>query len=241
MNIFLMYNMGNSGGSWFEQVCNSNPRVRAWEEVLRQLNKLELLSKNPVERNIQSDEWVLEFLKEKIEENKYDTLGFIKSFGPKTEKFCLENNGRIIQMFRNPIKVVKHKMYTKREGCLYRNKFDLSNKELEFEAHVELYSCFYKKYIDREKKYQTIRLEDLSTSLLTDCKYIKKILEYLTGIEWSAKLISNIKNSVFPRDKRDFNDRDDEIAWSLWNKREREVFKKYFKEIMLHYNYRMPE
>lgn len=241
MKIFLMYNMGNSGGSWFERVCNSNPKIKAWEEILRQLNKLELLPKNPVERNIQSDKWVLEFLKEKIQENKYETLGFIKSFGPKTERFCLENNGRIVQMFRNPIKVVKYKMYKKRENCLYRNKFDISTKEGEFEAHVELYSNFYKKYISREKIYRTIRLEDLNTSLLTDCKYIREVLEYLTNVEWTLNQVFNIKSNVFPRDKQNFIDTDDEIAWSSWNDKEKEVFRKYFEDIMFHFNYRIPE
>lgn len=239
--IFLMYNMGNSGGSWFENVCNSHPKVRAWEEVHRLQNKLHLLPENPTERNLQSDEWALKFIKEKSEENEHETVGLIKSFGPRTEEYCLKNKGKIVQMFRNPVKVVQYKMYKKREGCLYRNKFDLSDKSSEFEAHVELYSCFYQKYINRESIYKTIRLEDLSASLLTDCTYFKEVLEYVTGQSWTSDQVSNIKSGVYPRNKEGFEDQDDVTAWFSWNEKEREVFKKYFKEIMAHFNYRIPE
>lgn len=239
--IFLIYNMGNSGGSWFENVCNSNPRVRVWEEVLRQTGQLKVLPKEPEKRNILSDRLALEFIKKRHEENKYDSVGLIKSFGSETEKYCYKNSGRFIQMYRSPLKVVKYKMYHKKEACLHRNKFDLSNKENEFEAHVEFYQSLYNKFIRRGERIKTVRLEDLSASLMTDGKYIKNILEYITQIEWPFESISFVKSNVFPRGKQNFKDDDDKRAWLSWNDREKEVFNKYFKDIMFDLNYRIPE
>lgn len=237
--IFLMYNIGNSGGSWFEKICNSHPQVHAWEELTRILGNSPPLNEEEILRAEKTDTIAVSFLKEQLQKTEYKSVGLIKSFGQKTVEFCLQNNGAIVQMFRNPIKVVKNKMYSKRRECLIRGVFkEINTEKEEFEAHVEYYASLYLIFLRRAKKYPLIRLEDLNQSITNGTSYLQDVLQDTTGVAWSDQQIAFIKNNIYPTNKVGFDrDRDDEIAWNSWSDQEHGVFLKYFKDIMIEAGY----
>jgi hypothetical protein len=232
--------MGNSGGSWFENVCNSHPKVRAWEELTRLLGNSPPINEKEPGRSQKISKITISFLQEQLDKKQYDSIGLIKSFTNETVNFCLKNNGRIVQMFRNPIKVLNSKMYSKKAECIIRNVIkDINTKEKEFEAHVEFYSSLYKLFFNRSSTYLTIKLEDINKSISEGSFYFKEIIQYVTGVNWSDDQIKNVKNSIFPRQKNNFNDnKEEEMIWNSWSAREREIFVKYFSNLMKEFNYR---
>lgn len=228
--IFLMYNMGNSGGSWFERVCNTHPKVHAWEELTRFLGNSPSLNMPEAHRSRITDKIATDFLKKKSAE--YESVGLIKSFGSRTRDYCLENGGVLVQMFRHPLKVVNHKMGSKKRECLIRGVFDKMDTDAEvFEAHVEYYYSLYRGFHDRG--ILTLRLEDLRDSLHEGTPFFKETIEGVTGVTWSDEQIDNVRSNVLPVNRSSYApDKHDKAVWESWSGEQRSVFKKYFDDLM---------
>ena len=223
--IFLMFNMGNSGGSWFERVCNSHEDILVWEELHRQLGY--------IKANMEEADLVaLEHLKRN--ENRCKSIGLIKSFGKKTVEYCLSSGGNIVQMFRNPIKVVNHKMGKKLDVC---RSCGIDCEDV-FEAHVIFYSMRYNQFIKQGDKYPIYKLEDMSDAIING--RFRGIIESITGVEWNDKQIKRI-NKILPNGKNSFKeDRSENVIWNSWDDFEKEVFIKHFKPIMNEVGYKIP-
>lgn len=223
--IFLMFNMGNSGGSWFERVCNSHEDILAWEELHRQLGY--------VKANMEEADIVaMEHLKKNVDRCK--SIGLIKSFGKHTIDYCLSFGGNIVQMFRNPIKVVNHKMGKKIDAC---RSCGIDCEDV-FEAHVKFYSMRYRQFIDRNDKYPLYRLEDLSDAIMNGD--FRNIIESITGIEWDDRQVNRV-SSILPSGKKSFEEDDaDKAIWKSWDDFEKDMFIKHFKPIMDEMRYEVP-
>lgn len=225
--IFLMYNMGNSGGSWFERVCNSRNDIRAWEELHRQL-KYEKVDMD------EADKIALDFIKQNI--GQYTSVGLIKSFGKRTVSYCLDNGGIITQMYRNPIKVINHKMGKKTEAC---KKCGIECSDI-FTAHIRFYKMRYEQFLSNSSKYPTFRLEDLSASIIEDRNQFSFIMKSITGVDWNESQILKAV-SVYPLGRSSFeDDRSDVKIWNQWDQEKRKIFLHHFESIMKKAGYSIP-
>ena len=245
-NLFLMWNMGSSGGSWFEKVCNIHPDVGAWEEPIRQIitpNSEEWYErKHWDEDQLRTmSEKTLELFKSFEMSGKWKSIGFVKGFIPYVHEYCLHKNAVIVQMFRNPIKVVSAKFEKKiiPTGKWMKKHWgedlDITNKKRWFECHVARYASFYQGFIDKQNENMLIRLEDLNESLRGDYSYFKKTMEHITQVEWDQKFISEVKQlKPYKEKKRSAYkiENSDKALWLQWEKWQVKVFKKYFAHIM---------
>ena len=224
--IFLMYNMGNSGGSWFERVCNTRKDVNAWEELHRQKEYVKIDMAD-------ADQYALDFLK--VQSQHVKCVGLIKSFGKKTVEYCKAVDGVITQMYRNPIKVINHKMGKKTDGC---KKLGIDCSDI-FEAHIKFYRIRYELFQSQSKEYITFRLEDVN-SIHDDIQKFREFLEITTGIEWSGDEVRNAQK-VMPYGKTSFADDGlEKIIWGGWDKRQRRMFLENFEHIMSIGGYPIP-
>lgn len=225
--IFLMYNMGNSGGSWFERVCNSHPDVHAWEELHRQMG----YAKQSMEA---ADVYAVEFLRNQIE--KWKSIGLIKSFGKQTVDYCKANDGKIVQMYRHPIKVVDHKMGKKTDAC---RKVGISTGDV-FTDHVRFYRSRYEQFQNNSERYPLFRLETLSDHLVNKPRRFSEIMQFITGVEWTDSQVSKVL-SVLPTGKKSFDEDHSEIRiWERWNQHQKDVFVENFESIMRKAGYSLP-
>jgi len=181
-----------------------------------------------------ADKYAVNFLEEN--KNKFKSVGLIKSFGKRTIDYCLESDGKIVQMFRNPIKVVNHKMGKKTEACK-RHNIDCSDI---FEAHVKFYSMRYQQFINNSEKYPLYKLEDLSDMIMNKKEEFKFIMEFITGVQWTDKQIHHI-NNILPCGKSSFSEDNLDITiWDSWNEHQKGVFLEHFEKIMKTTGYGVP-
>ena len=230
-HILLIFNMGNSGGKWFEDVCNIHEDVQVWQEA-NHLLKINKLGRKP-QYNI-----VYDFFMNQYKNNPKKTIGLIKAFDKRLLRFAEQNSGSIIQMFRHPIGVVNFKTGHKMEICEQRGLFDkLDTPEKIFEAHVDFYASRYQAYTDNSHKWPVVKLENLKKSLRDKTPYFVETLKNALKVDWrdehTQKVISlgvNPELSV----KEDFSHFD---IWKSWEDWKKDIFLKYFENIMKHYNY----
>jgi len=265
MAVFLMYNMGCSGGSWFEKICNTHPEVRAWEEVARTLgffgaNMLGRIQATSIDRAQATAMYdvVLWFLANQA--RRHRSVGLIKTFDLAIVDYCLSQGGTVVQMVRNPIKVIGFK-YPRAVWTANRNGERQSEIEV-FENHVRRYANRYRLYMDRD--YQLIRVEDLSASLAATpaAPHFCRTMEYITQVEWNEEAVGRVRREAHPRGREDIPDPDcwksdpfieahygargvlesrsrGAHSWEIWDADRRKIFLKYFEPIMaaLGYNY----
>lgn len=263
-NILLMYNVGNSGGSWMEAVLNSHPDVQVWEEPRRHL-KLPKPGEGLTNEQIQVV--LVKQLVEWMGEKKWGCVGFIKGFRPVVEKaaFCLSDNVIFAQQFRHPIKVIHGTRKRSKQPRNYWGREPVGEKEY-FIGHVGWQARRYRKYLARCNSIATLRLEKLSRSLASNCVYITRALEYMTGLMWTGKQIENIYYNVWPRHRQDapgpvavwLNPKDEYLRrkrlvpwdkrpdpsvteiWEHWKQWQRKIFVEEFQAICLSCGYTIP-
>lgn len=234
-HIVLIFNVGHCGGRWFQDICNLHGDVQLWQEVNHYLN----VDKKSVKEQFNT---IYNFFIEQYNTNPKKVLGLIKAFDERLIKFCENNNGLIFQMLRNPIDVVDAKNGQKMQECLNRGTFNrLETEEEIFEAHTEFYSSIYKEYINRKDRWPIIKLEDLNYYLKNDTIKFRRILESILKVRVSENHIESIKN--FSNIKGDLSrayceNNKDILIYSSWPGWKKDIFQKYFKNIMLICNYK---
>jgi len=251
-NLFLMWNMGNSGGSWFESICNVHPKVGAWEEPIRQIIKP--LSKEwkdrkewGVNKKLNMAEKKFEIFKDLEKSGNWETIGFVKSFRPYIHEYCIVREAVMVQMFRNPMKVVANKFEKKGTDTKKWMKrhwnvdLDINNKKQWFEGHCARFADLYQQYLDRQDNNMLIRLEDLSDALYKDKPYFKNTLEHITQVDWNKDVINKVKKlKKYKSNNKGNHSRDNskDALWLKWKDWQLKIFKKYFDEIMKDQKYK---
>jgi len=258
--LFLVFCAGCSGGSWLEKVCNTHPQVRAWEEVVRQLGFIgrgldgrkdaNNLSPAATQEMYKTIIWFLE-----NQSRRHGAVGLIKSFNYQVLDYCLGHDTKVIQLTRNPLKVVGFK-YAKTEWEMMTGDGEYDWLQI-FETHVRRYAERYQTYLERAGRFPIIRAEVLSASLMTpEAQYFRQTMESLTRVEWGDDIVAQVKQSAHPRGREDVpapdcwkSDPFVELryglrsrgahSWDRWNLKQREIFVEYFEPIMaaLGYNY----
>lgn len=233
-HIILVFNMGHSGGRWFQDVCNIHPDVQLWQEANHYLKVTHLDTK------VQLDK-VYEFFMEQYKKSSMGTIGLIKAFDYRLIRFCEEKEGSIIQMYRNPIGVVNAKIGKKMDECRSRNIIkDLESERGIFEAHVEFYAYNYSEYLKNSDKWPIIKLEDLNIDISEDGSYFKKTTEKYLKIKWEKDHIdkigdlSKIKGDLSRAYSKHISDQDIFESWPDWKK---EIFIRYFKNLITECGY----
>ena len=249
-HLFLMINAGNSGGSWFESVCNSHPLVHAWEEVTSRTLKIpKVTAETTVTEAVARQRKVFEFLKEQEASGQWQSIGLIKGFGYEVLAYCRERGGRVVQQFRHPIKV----MYGTRKRPLQPYRWwgrEPKDEREYFEGHARWMARRYSKFLRRADKYPLQTLEALSASLMGDRSYIRDRMEYITQVEWDDATIERIPS---PRHRLGAvgddrwregypcsADPSIEEIWALWTAWQRVVFLECFEDIMVRMEYSWP-
>lgn len=227
--------MGHCGGRWFQDVCNIHEDVQLWQEANHFLNVDSL----PVREQYKE---VYDFFMSQYKENPKKVLGLIKSFNQELIDFCIEHNGSIFQMFRNPIAIIEAKNGHKIQECLSRGVFkELKKEEDIFEAHVEFYAYRFGHYLSNAYKWPLIKLEDLNYELRHNISKFKETMKTILGVSFTDEHIQiirdlfNVKGDLsraYAENNRDVLIFD---SWSSWKK---EIFLKYFKSIMKECDYR---
>lgn len=264
--LFLVFCAGCSGGSWLESVCNTHPQVRAWEEISRTLGfigqglqgrrDVAAMSDDAVRNMYQTIIWFLD-----NQSRRHRAVGLIKTFNNLVLEYGLERNARVIQLTRNPIKVVGFK-FAKTAWELRQ-----SGRTSQFSAfieHVKKYAARYQTYLARAERFPIIRAEALSASLATsDAAYFCRVMEYLTRVVWDAEIVERVRQSAHPRGRNDIPSPDcwksdwfvefhygslassneprarGAHTWETWDNWQRGIFVEHFEPIMtvLGYDY----
>jgi len=236
-NHFLIYCMGNSGGSWLESVLNSRPDILAIEEANRHFfPKVDHSSVHSYETMAQAAEAILKAFVELDKNPKYKSIGLIKSFSPEILDYVKSRGGKIFSLFRHPVKVLDKKYGTKVHTILklYGVETFRSQEEL-FEAHANYYANRYLEYLNwhQNGQVQLIKLETLSASLSSDKSLIKILLEQISGVVWSQDQIENIALNYVPQGASHFSEDFSEfLIWESWPAWKREIFIRHFQKVL---------
>lgn len=220
-HVLLVFNMGNSGGKYFEDICNSHDDVQVWQEANH------FLHVETIENRYQLDA-VFGFFMAQYENNPKKTIGLIKAFDDRLIRFAEDKGGSIIQMFRHPIGVVHFKTGHKMVECKRRGLFDkLDTPEKIFEAHVEFYASVYQAYIDNAYKWPIVKLEDLKKSLREDSFYFEETMKKSLKVDWLPKHTKKVIGmGGLEENYSHFGIWE---SWAYWKKR---IFLKYFQRLM---------
>lgn len=225
--IFLMFNMGNSGGKWFQDICNVHEDVMVWQEANHQL-KVQYESSS-----VQVDT-VYNFFMDQFKNSPKHTVGLIKSFDDRLVKLADQTSGKVVQMFRNPIGVVHFKTGHKMQQCLQKGKFkSLSTPKETFEAHVDFYRDRYVAYTRYSKTWPLIKLEDLKKSLREDKQYFEETMRMCLQVEWKPEHTQRVV--AMGGLEEDLSHLKIWQDWEIWKK---EIFLEYFKEVMEMHGYK---
>ena len=225
-HIFLMFNMGNAGGQYFEDICNTHEDVQIWQEVNHFLGVDKLDSSTQLDR-------AYDFFMVQCRRNPKKTVGLIKTFDERLIKLAGENNGSIMQMFRHPIGIVGFKNSLKMAECKQRGLFEkLDTPDKIFEAHVEFYASRYKAYTDNSDKWPVVKLEDLKKSLREGTSYFEDIMKRALKVDWREKHTQRVIAMGGLEENTDHFE-----VWESWSERCKEIFFGYFEDIMKLYHY----
>ena len=175
---------------------------------------------------------------------------------------------RTILLVRDPIKVVGYKMGSKTVFLEHRMGRSFHDEREMFVAHLEIYAGHFRKLISRCDSEPLVRLESLSTSLVTPgATYFKGIMEWLTGLEWTDEHVDLVRQHAKPRKRGHVPDPDcwmpdgyieanypspfspdDKHAdrwpsrgahtWEKWDDWQRRAFLEKFERIMFSLGYR---
>lgn len=183
-NIFLMYNTGRSGGTWFTNACNLHPEVQVWGEIKASLPGF--CRETRLEESVLLDKYI----RDQFESNPNTTIGIIKCFYKQQREFCKEKSGRVVQSLRNPINIVVGKMGDKTKDCAAK----AATVQEVFEKHIQFYASHFRKYIVRSGEWPIIKLEEMNESLRNKTPLFKKTFEYFTQVGWTQDIIDEVPN-----------------------------------------------
>jgi len=255
MPLFLMYNTGNSGGSWMGDVISSHPKCTAMEEPRR---KLDLPKVGPDFTMQQLQATLFNVLRK--HEREGEAFGFIKGFREEILEYVLDKGGTVTQQTRHPVRVLHG---TRKRTIKARSYWGRAPKnEIEqFQGHVRHMAGRYRAFIDRSDQFRLFRLEDLMVSLYGPRQYFAYVLELVTQIEWTKEDIERAaqvrprhrlnapadrlwdfdyeENSRLTWDKR----RDPPVSaiWEHWEGWQKAEFSEQFGGICRHLRYSTPE
>ena len=230
-HILLVYNMGNSGGKYIEDICNIHEDVQVWQEANH------VLKVDTLDGSLQSDA-VYKFFMEQYQTSPKKTIGLIKAFDDRLIRFVERFGGSIIQTFRHPIGVVNFKTGYKMKECERRGLFDkLDTPEKIFEAHVEFYASVYQAYTDNIHRWPVVKLEDMKKSLREKTPYFAETFAKALKVDWreehTQKVIAlGVNPELSIKDDHSHLD-----IWESWDKIKKEIFLSYFEDTMKFYNY----
>jgi hypothetical protein len=219
-NYFLIFHVGHGGGGWLMRCCNNHKGARIWlvGEVHRpnQLNPQEIvMDGEDIDRTIQDyfDDATFQSV---------DSCGIVKSFRTQAFDFVREQQGRWVQMIRNPLSKCGHRVirldrkdaaiaaYTEEYGHAPETHLGM------VEGHmISFRRKHYDHFLHRARKYRSrhewplLRMEDLNWSLSGDGVLFKKFMEWLTQVEWPDDYIQLIREEFLPN-KLYVND----VVWS---------------------------
>ena len=226
-HVLLVFNMGNSGGKYFEDICNCHEDVQVWQEANH------LLKVDTLDIGYQFSA-IYDFFMHQYKTNKKKTIGLIKAFDNRLIKFTESINGSIIQMFRHPIGVVDFKNGHKMHECQQRGLFKkLDTPEKIFEAHVDFYASRYQSYTNNAYKWPVVKLEDIKKSLREDTSYFKDLMKKSLKVDWLP--IHTRRVLVMGGLEEDMSYFD---IWKSWENWKKDIFLKYFLDIMKLYEYK---
>jgi len=255
VSIFLMYNTGNSGGSWMGDVISSHPKCTAMEEPRRKL----VLPKVGPDFTMQQLQSTL-FNVLKAHERPNESFGFIKGFREEILEYVLDKDGMVLQQTRHPIRVLHGTRKRTIKAKRYWGRKPANGVE-QFQGHVRHMAKRYQAFIDRSDRFRLIRLEDLTASLCGSKQYFAYVLELITQVEWTREDIERAAQ-VRPRHRLnapadrlwdfDYEEnpgltwderKDPPVAaiWEHWEKWQREEFFEQFGGICRELRYKIPE
>jgi hypothetical protein len=254
--LWLWFNMGNSGGSWMEQVINSHPDCLAMEEPRRKLGLPNVGPDYTIE-TLQAT--LFENLRE-MEDSCWASFGYIKGFRDEILDYVLERGGSVAQQLRHPIRVLHgtRKRTIKAKRWWGREPAD----EVEaFQGHVRHMARRYQVFIDRSDRFPIIQLEDLMLSLCLSKKLFRETLETVTQVQWSDEDVERAAQ-VRPRHRQNapptqvwdpdyeenpklpWEQRKDppvNAIWEHWEDWQRQEFTEQFLDICRVLTYQVPE
>lgn len=225
-HVFLMFNMGNSGGEWFKKICNVHEDVCIWQELNH------IIGVQDLDNQIQLDR-VYEFFMEKCRNDSHKTIGLIKAFDDRMIKFCEDNGGVIVQMFRHPIGVVNFKNGHKMTECRHFGHSVLDTPENIFEAHVDYYASRYRTYTLMSERWPLIKLETLKDTIKNDVEGFENLMCDILKVVWNNEHTKKVlQMGGLEQDLSHFD------IWKSWESWKREIFLEYFEDIMKIHNYK---
>jgi len=257
---------GNCGGSWLASAISAHPQAKAWEELLEEMGLKAGQEILAVEHKREICRIATDYFIEQAQSGQWQSVGIVKELLQEMQTYLQDKDPRVMLMVRNPIKVVGYKMGSKTLWLENRLGRPFHDEREMFEAHVEIYAGHFQKLIARRADEPLVRLEDLSASLVTQgAGYFKRVMEWLTRLEWTDKEIGLVRRNAKPRNREHIPDPDcwqtDDIveqhyespfedkyhqkmwpsrganAWSRWEDWQKKAFLEKFERIMITLGY----
>lgn len=262
---------GNCGGSWLASAISAHPQAMAWEELLDELGLKKAQEVISEGRKRAICRQAANYFIQQAESGKWQSVGIVKELLKEIEAFLEDKDPRVIQLVRNPIKVVGYKMDTKTVFLEDRMGRSFHSEREAFLAHLGLYAGHFQKLIAARAEYPLVRLEDLSASLVTpEAHYFKRVMAWLTRLEWTDKEVGLVRQHARPRKREHIPDPDcwapDEYiaqyykspfppgsrhanrwpsrgahTWQEWEGWQKAAFLERFEQIMIALGYKWPD
>jgi len=200
-NFFLVFMHGQSGGTWFALCCNNHPARMSVIGEAHRPSQLDF-ERRGLDRKTDYEREVFKFFEDRIYYGDA-CVGVMLGFTGAHMKFVREKGGKIFQIIRNPLYIVRTRENSKPDAAkatftkLYGRE---PENDLErFEGLVSYYETnFYEKFLRRGAEFPIMRVEDLNKSLDGDGLYYKRVMEALTQTEWPLDYIAHIRENFTP-------------------------------------------
>lgn len=261
MKIWAHVNLGHTGGFWLLNICRAHPgNIWAWGEA----------PTNPkFSPQLLEGETLFDYVERERAAGKYASLGFIKS--ATMISYCARH-GRVVRFVRNPIEVVGKKItqYWQAINCPNSDTPDLEwhiaqiekplgrpmqTEEDHFEGFIKRLMRMYHWLLDLNENWPLAKLEALNHSIGTDGLYFRRMMRYLTQVDWPIEFVRSIRDDWLPNpeaeESGDFTipphdawqkygwlyDPLPTQRWRSWDKWRQKIFLTHFEDIMLHLGY----
>jgi len=206
---FMVRCTGNCGGSWLADAISAHPQAVAYEELLTDMGLKvgqEVLTE---EHKRDICRRATDYFIEQAQSGQWQSVGVIKELLQEIQDYLEDKDPRIMLLARNPIKVVGYKMGSKALWLEERLGRPFRDEREAFKAHVVIYAQHFQKLLAMRADTPLVRLEDLSASLVTpEATYFRRVLEWLTRLEWTDKEIWLVRQNARPRKREHIPDPD---------------------------------
>lgn len=213
-HFLFIRHIGHGGGGWLMVCCNNHPAGISLIGECHKKTQLDFVARGIPMTQEAKNAQIQKLFEDRIHFGDC-AMGVIKSFNESSVKWARKlvgkENVHVISMVRNPML----RFFTKwrkrvRDATIWYNREFNANYDpdwliKDYPLMAEITSAYFalryhNKFLTRvEAKHEPIvRLEDINRSIRLRTPFFKRLMEYLTGVEWSLEYIDHIRENWTP-------------------------------------------